>query len=79
MPAWPSKNTADRDPAEVGRSLSSTWQIVSSTCGAPALVKLLTEDLPGITGGVLHVETDAKAAVEGILGHIEGKRTKLGI
>lgn len=79
MPARPFKNTADRDPAEVGRSLSSTWQIVSSTYGAPDLVKLLTEDLPGITGGVLHVETDANAAVEGIVGHIEEKRAKLGI
>ena len=79
MPAWPSKNTADRDPAEAGRSLSSTWQIVSSTCGAPDLVKLLTEDLPGITGGVLRVETDADAAAEGIVGHIEEKRAKLGI
>jgi len=79
MPARPFKNTADRDPAEAGRSLSSTWQIVSSTCGGPDLVKLLTEDLRNITGGVLRVETDAKEAVDGIAGHIEEKRAKLGI
>jgi carbon-monoxide dehydrogenase catalytic subunit len=52
---------------------------VPTVIGAPDLVKLLTEDLPGITGGVLHVETDANAAVEGIVGHIEEKRAKLGI
>ena len=52
---------------------------VPTVTGGPDLVKLLTEDLPGITGGVLHVETDAKAAAEGMLAHIETKRTKLGL
>ncbi len=52
---------------------------VPTVTGGPDLVKLLTEDLPGVTGGVLHVETDAAAAAEGMLGHIEAKRTKLGI
>jgi hypothetical protein len=79
MPARSSKNTVDGDPVEVGRSLSSTRWIISSTCGGPDLVKLLTEDLREITGGVLHIETDANAAVEGIIGHIEEKRAKLGI
>ncbi|WP_317065566.1 anaerobic carbon-monoxide dehydrogenase catalytic subunit [Methanoculleus caldifontis] len=52
---------------------------IPTVTGGPDLVKLLTEDLPGITGGVLHVETDAKAATDGILAHIEGKRAKLGL
>jgi carbon-monoxide dehydrogenase catalytic subunit len=52
---------------------------VPTVTGGPDLVKLLTEDLPGITGGVLHVETDAKAAADGILAHIEAKRAKLRI
>jgi carbon-monoxide dehydrogenase catalytic subunit len=52
---------------------------VPTVTGGPDLVKLLTEDLPGVTGGVLHVETDAKAAAEGMLAHIETKRTKLGL
>jgi carbon-monoxide dehydrogenase catalytic subunit len=52
---------------------------VPTVTGGPDLVKLLTEDLPGITGGVLRVETDAREAVEGIVGHIEEKRAKLGI
>lgn len=52
---------------------------VPTVTGGPDLVKLLTEDLPGVTGGVLHVETDAKAAAEGMLAHIEAKRTKLGL
>ncbi len=52
---------------------------VPTVTGGPDLVKLLTEDLPGVTGGVLHVETDAVAAAEGIAGHIEENRAKLGI
>jgi carbon-monoxide dehydrogenase catalytic subunit len=52
---------------------------IPTVTGGPDLVKLLTEDLPGITGGVLHVETDAKSATDGILAHIEGKRAKLGL
>ena len=47
--------------------------------GAPGLVKLLTEDLPSLTGGVLHVETDARDAAGGMLDHIESNRKKLGI
>jgi anaerobic carbon-monoxide dehydrogenase catalytic subunit len=47
--------------------------------GAPNLVQLLTSDLPGVTGGVLHVETDAAEAAAGMLNHIEGNRKKLGI
>ena len=47
--------------------------------GAPDLVKLLTEDLPAVTGGILHIETDAVEAAEGMLAHIESNRAKLGI
>ncbi len=47
--------------------------------GGPELVKLLTEDLPGVTGGVLHVETDAAEAADGMLAHIEANRKKLGL
>ena len=52
---------------------------VPTVTGAPNLVKLLTEDLSGITGGLLSVETDAVKASEGILAHIESRRKKLGI
>jgi anaerobic carbon-monoxide dehydrogenase catalytic subunit len=47
--------------------------------GAPDLVQLLTEDLPGVTGGVLHVETDAAEAADNMLAHIEANRAKLGL
>jgi len=47
--------------------------------GAPNLVKLLTEDLPGVTGGKLAVETNAKEAVAAMLAHINEKRAALGI
>lgn len=52
---------------------------VPTVTGGPNLVKLLTDDLKGITGGILHLETDAKEAVDGILKHIEANRKKLGI
>jgi carbon-monoxide dehydrogenase catalytic subunit len=35
--------------------------------------------LPGVTGGILNVETDAVKAVDGIASHIEMKRKGLGI
>ena len=52
---------------------------IPTITGAPNLVKLLTEDCEGITGGRLNIETDAIKAAEGILAHIEAKRKKLGI
>ncbi len=47
--------------------------------GAPNLVKLVTEDLPSVTGGKLAVETDPKEAVAAMLDWIGQKRTALGI
>ncbi len=52
---------------------------VLTVTGAPNLVRLLTQDLKQMTGGVLNVETDAVKAVDGILAHIEANRKKLGI
>ncbi|MHA1220505.1 MAG: anaerobic carbon-monoxide dehydrogenase catalytic subunit [Candidatus Heimdallarchaeota archaeon] len=52
---------------------------VPTITGGPNLVKLLTEDLEGITGGLLNVEKDAVKAVDGIENHILKKRKKLGI
>ncbi len=52
---------------------------VPTVTGAPNLVKLLTQDCVGVTGGLLDVETDAGKAAENILNHIEEKRNKLGI
>ncbi|MBN1547055.1 MAG: anaerobic carbon-monoxide dehydrogenase catalytic subunit [Syntrophaceae bacterium] len=52
---------------------------VPTVTGAPNLVKLLTESCREVTGGILHVETDASVAADEILGHIEGNRKKLGI
>jgi anaerobic carbon-monoxide dehydrogenase catalytic subunit len=47
--------------------------------GAPRLLKLVTEDLPSVTGGKLAVETDPHEAVTAMLAHIETKRAALGI
>lgn len=47
--------------------------------GAPRLVKLLTEDVEGLTGGKLAVETDMVMAANGIEEHIMKKRKALGI
>jgi carbon-monoxide dehydrogenase catalytic subunit len=52
---------------------------VPTVTGAPNLVKLLTQDLPNITGGVLDVETDAGKAADNILSAIEVRRKRLGI
>ncbi len=52
---------------------------VPAVTGAPNLVKLLTQDCPEVTGGILNVETDAVKAVDSMMGHIETKRKKLGI
>jgi len=52
---------------------------VPTITGGPNLVKLLTKDCRELTGGVMNVETDAAKAVDGMLAHIESKRSKLGI
>lgn len=52
---------------------------VPTLTGAPNLVKLLTQDCPDVTGGVLNVEKDPVKAVDSMLYHIEAKRNKLGI
>lgn len=52
---------------------------VPTVTGGPDLVKLLTVDCKDVTGGILHVETDAVEAVEAMLKHIEANRKKLGI
>ena len=47
--------------------------------GAPRLVKLLTEDIEGITGGKIAVQTDMVEAANGIEAHIMKKRAALGL
>ncbi len=47
--------------------------------GAPRLVKLLTEDIEGLTGGKIAVQTDMVEAANGIEAHIMKKRAALGI
>ncbi len=52
---------------------------VPTVTGGADLVKLLTEDCKSLTGGILHVETDTKQAVDAMMEHIESNRKKLGI
>jgi carbon-monoxide dehydrogenase catalytic subunit len=47
--------------------------------GAPGLVKLLTEDLPGLTGGQLALGEDPVAIADSISAHIKAKRAALGV
>ena len=47
--------------------------------GSRLVTKVLTEDLPDITGGRLLVECNAGKAAEAMLKHIEDRRGKLGI
>jgi hypothetical protein len=83
--SWPPRRSiwSRRPPA----TPSSPWRSglytyvnpVPTVTGAPNLVKLLTQDCPQVTGGLLSVETDYVKAVDGMLAHIEAKRKKLGI
>ncbi|UCG38734.1 MAG: anaerobic carbon-monoxide dehydrogenase catalytic subunit [bacterium] len=52
---------------------------IPTVTGAPDLVKLLTGDIKGLTGGLLSVDADPVKAVDGMLSHIEANRHKLGI
>lgn len=47
--------------------------------GAPRLLKLLTEDVEGLTGGKVAVTDDPVAAAQGIEAHIMRKRQALGL
>ncbi|MDO4536277.1 MAG: anaerobic carbon-monoxide dehydrogenase catalytic subunit [Clostridium perfringens] len=47
--------------------------------GAPNLVKLLTEDVEGLTGGKVALGDDPIEAAKGIEAHIISKRQKLGL
>lgn len=47
--------------------------------GAPNLVKLLTEDIEGLTGGKIALGDDPAKVAEGIEAHINNKRAKLGL
>jgi len=52
---------------------------IPTITGGTNLVRLLTEELKDITGGLLSVEPDAVKAVDGIENHIMEKRKNLGI
>lgn len=47
--------------------------------GSPTLVKLLAEDLEGITGGKVALGDDPVTAAEGLAAHIDEKRKGLGL
>jgi len=47
--------------------------------GGPELVKLLTEDLEGLTGGKVALGDDPVEAAAGIEEHIKKKRAKIGL
>lgn len=47
--------------------------------GSPEVVKLLTEDLEGLTGGKVALGEDPVAVAEGIVAHIDKKRAALGM
>lgn len=47
--------------------------------GGPMVTQLLTRDLKDVTGAVVQVELDAKAAADWMVGHIAEKRAALGL
>lgn len=52
---------------------------VPNVTGAPNLIRLLTQELKDITGGLLSVETDPVKAADALLDHIESNRRDLGL
>jgi len=52
---------------------------VPTVTGGPDLVSLLTEGCRDVTGGELHLETDAVEAADAMLSHIESRRSALNI
>jgi carbon-monoxide dehydrogenase catalytic subunit len=52
---------------------------VPPVTGSEDVVRLLTRDVEGLTGGKLAVESDPVAAVDGIEAHIDAKRKALGL
>jgi len=52
---------------------------VPNVTGAPNLVRLPTQELKDITGGLLSVEIDPVKAADGLLDHIESNRKGLGL
>ncbi|MBI4986999.1 MAG: anaerobic carbon-monoxide dehydrogenase catalytic subunit [Rhodocyclales bacterium] len=47
--------------------------------GGPLVTKILTEDLQGITGAIVHVELEAQKAADWMVAHIAEKRAGLGL
>jgi carbon-monoxide dehydrogenase catalytic subunit len=47
--------------------------------GSPLVTKILTEDLAGITGAVMHVECDPHKAADWMVAEITKKRVALGL
>ena len=47
--------------------------------GGPLVTKVLTEDLQGLTGAVVHVELEAQKAADWMVAHIGEKRRALGL
>ncbi|MFQ5826707.1 MAG: carbon monoxide dehydrogenase, partial [Dehalococcoidia bacterium] len=47
--------------------------------GSPVVTKVLTQDLPSITGGRAYVETDPEKAAQGLVEVIKAKRKLLGL
>jgi carbon-monoxide dehydrogenase catalytic subunit len=52
---------------------------IPQVTGSATVAKLLTEDLEGITGGLVGLAEDPVAAAEGLVAHIDKKRKALGL
>ncbi len=47
--------------------------------GGPTVVKVLTEDIEGLTGGKFYVDADPHSAARAMIAHIDQKRAALGL
>ncbi|MFW6305488.1 MAG: anaerobic carbon-monoxide dehydrogenase catalytic subunit [Candidatus Saliniplasma sp.] len=65
--------------AAIGYGLYTHVSPTPPVTGSENVVKLLTEDVEGLTGGKLAVGEDPKEIAEGIESHIDKKRKELGL
>jgi anaerobic carbon-monoxide dehydrogenase catalytic subunit len=78
-PEWYSQKAVSIGAYFVASGVYTVLGVMPHITGSPAVVSLLTEGLKGVVNASFAVEPDPVKAADLIAGHIERKRTELGI
>jgi carbon-monoxide dehydrogenase catalytic subunit len=78
-PEWYSQKAVSIGAYFVASGVYTVLGVMPHIAGSPAVVSLLTEGLRGVVNATFAVEPDPVKAADLIAGHIERKRTELGI